>query len=211
MAPGDRMIAHATAAVAALVQALQHPDVRAGVGAVVVPLVGARPGRPEVRGRGVRPVLGPHGGPLDRRMVVEPGPHELPVVGPVVLGVGGRVHADVAAPAVHVRLEGGLLVAVQHVAGRAEEHHRLVLGQVARAEGGRVLGGVHGEVIGRAQVADGLDPGGDRVVPEAGRLGEHQHLDGGALGGEGGEHRRGEADRRRCQCEASQRPAAAPG
>jgi hypothetical protein len=106
------------------------------------------------------------------------------------------MHSYVTASAVHVRLEGGLLAVVEHITGRVEEHHRLVLGQVGRDEGVRVLGRVDGEVVGGPQLAYGLDPGGDRVVPEPGRLGEHQHIEGRGLGGDGGDHRRGGGDRR---------------
>ncbi len=90
--------------------------------------------------------------------------------------------ADVAAAAADVALERRLLGGVQHVAGGVEEHHRLVLGEVAGGEGGGVLGGGDGEAVGRAQVTDGLGADRDRVVPEAGRLGEDEHVIGGVGG-----------------------------
>ncbi len=185
VAPRDGVVgAHRPAGVGRLVQRRQHVRDVTRVGAVVVQLVGPHPGGGKLGRRGVRAVLHPHGDLLDRGVGGEPGTHELTVVRPVVLGVGRRVDADVAAARGDVGLEGGLLGGVQHVAGGAQEDHGLVLCQVGRGERGGVLGGVDGEVVRRAEVPDGLDADGDRVVPEPRRLGEHEHLVGG-IGREG--------------------------
>ena len=54
VARGDRVVgAHGAAGVAGLVDGRQHVDRGAGIGAEVVPLVRARPGRGQAAGRGV--------------------------------------------------------------------------------------------------------------------------------------------------------------
>ena len=83
----------------------------------------------------------------------EVGADQPAVPRPVVLGVGGRVHADVTAAAGDVGLEGGLLGGVEHVAGGGEPDHRLVLGQVGGGELGGVLGRGHREPVGARRVA----------------------------------------------------------
>lgn len=168
--------AHLAAAVAGFVQGLKDVDAVAGVGAVVVPLVGPRPGVVQVRGRRVGVVLGGEAGLLDRRVALEPRPDQVLVLRPVVLGVGGRVDADEAAAPVDVFLQGALLGVVQDVAGGGEEDDGLVVGEVLRGEGGHVLGGGDGEVVLRAELLEGGDARRDGVVAESGGLGEDQDL-----------------------------------
>ncbi len=55
---------------------------------------------------------------------------EPSVPGPVVLRVGRGMDPDVAAAVADVSLERGLLVGVEHVAGRRQEHDRVVGGEL---------------------------------------------------------------------------------
>ena len=178
LAPRDRVVgAHRAVLVARLVERRQHVDVAARVGAVVVPLVKAAPAVRQVLGG--RMVLV---GDLDRRLLLrrvllEVRADEVAVERPVVLGVGRRVDPDVSATVGDVVLERVLLPLVEHVTGRAQEDHRVVVAQVRGLERGRVLGRVDGEVVRRAQLLDPSDSRLDRVVPEARGLGEHQDLE----------------------------------
>ena len=112
---------------------------------------------------------------LDRRVAVEVGADQAAVPGPVVLGVGRGVDAGVAAARADVVLERGLLRVVERVAGRGEEHDRVVLGERVGREGRRVLGPVDGDPVAARDAADRLAPRRDRVMPERGRLREHEH------------------------------------
>ncbi len=180
LAPGDRVVAlHVPAGVGGLVQGGENLGLVPGVGAVVVPLVGALPLVVEVGGGGVVVVLHADGGGLDLRVGVEVGADEAAVELPVVLGVGGRVDADVTAAGGHVVLERLLLFGVEDVAGGGEEGDGVVAGQVAGGELGGGLGGVDRDAGVLADLLQGLDARGDRVVAEAGGLGEDQD----ALGG----------------------------
>jgi hypothetical protein len=124
----------------------------------------------------VCPVLDALGCLLDRRVRGELRADQLAVERPVVFGVGGRMNARVPTAAPDVGLERTLLGGVEHVAGGVEEDHRLVLRQVRRTEGVRVLGRGDGETVGRAQLADQLETLRDGVMPESGGLGEHQDV-----------------------------------
>jgi hypothetical protein len=86
------------------------------------------------------------------------------------------VDADVAVAGPDVVLEGSLLLIVQDVAGRVQPDDRVVLGEVRLRERGRVLGRVDREAVGGPDLLDGGDAGLDRVMAEAARLGEHEHL-----------------------------------
>ncbi len=130
------------------------------------------------------PVLHLDGGLLDGGVGGEVGADELAVEGPVVLGVGGGMHAGEAAARADVALEGGLLGGVEHVSGGVEEDHRLVPGEVGGGEGRGVLGRGDREAVRRAQVADRLDARRDGVVSEARRLGEDEHVVRGSVGGD---------------------------
>ena len=83
--------------------------------------------------------------------------------------------AGVAAAGLDVALEGGLLGVVEHVAGGGEEDDGVELRQVGVGERGRVLGRVDREAVGGAELLDRRDALRDRVVPEAGGLGEDEH------------------------------------
>jgi hypothetical protein len=100
--------------------------------------------------------------------------------------------ADPAASPSDVGLEGRLLVGVQDVAGGVEEDDGPVGAEVLRGEEGGVLGGVDGEPVGRSQTPDQSDAVGDRIVTEAGGLGEDQDAE--ALSGD-----RGRRDERESQ------------
>jgi hypothetical protein len=107
-------------------------------------------------------------------MVREPGADQIAVPGPAVLGVGGGVDADVAAAAPEVGLEGRLLIGIEHVAGGGQPDDGLEPAQVVHRERAGVLGGRHRDAVVPAQLPDGGDAGGDRRMPEAGGLAEHQ-------------------------------------
>jgi hypothetical protein len=203
-APRDRVVVGLGAAVQLVVGRLvergQHVDVvaravvapRGGAGGrrlVVVPLVRARPAGRESRGGGVRGVLD-----VDRRgwragrVRGEVGPHQVAVPVPGVLRVGRGVDADVAIARPDVALEGVLLQWGQDVAGGGQPDDRVVLREVHVRERGRVLGGVDRESVGGADLLDCRDACRNRVVAEAGGLGEDedplQRCGGGGVGGE---------------------------
>ena len=68
--------------------------------------------------------------------------------------------ADVAATALDVALERGLLAGVERVAGGREPEHHLVAGEVGVVEHGGVLRRGHGEPVPGAEVLHGRDPAG---------------------------------------------------
>ena len=117
LAPGDRVLgAHRAVArgVGGLVQRGQHVELVRGLAAGLVRKLyhsSVRCQRRSDAGGGrVRRVLDLDGrGRGARRVVVEVGADEVAVPGPVVLGVGGRVDAGVAAAGLDVALERGLL------------------------------------------------------------------------------------------------------
>ncbi len=187
LAPGDRVVvAHRAAArrVRGLVEAGQH--VRGGragwCGSCTTRRAGSSaPAAPAVDGCAGSSTF--TAACLVGRVRVEVGADEVAVPGPVVLGVGRRVHARVAAAGADVALERGLLRGVEHVAGGGQPHDGLVLREVGVGEGVRVLGRGDGEIVGGAELLDRRDAGRDRVVPEPGRLGEDQHVERGGVGG----------------------------
>jgi hypothetical protein len=110
------------------------------------------------------------------RVALEVGADEPAVPGPVVLRVGRGVDARVAAARLDVALERGLLRGVEGIPGRGEEDDRVVLPERGRGEVRGVLGPVDGDAVRARHLADRGAADGDRVVPEAGRLGEHEDL-----------------------------------
>jgi hypothetical protein len=155
------------------------------IGAEVVPLLLARPGRRQALGRLALAVLDVHLRDLellvdagDPGVVAEVGADEAAVPRPRVLGVGGGVDAEVAVAGPDVALEGGLLRVVEDVAGGAEPDHGVVLGEVRVRERVGVLGGVDLEALPAAELADRGGAVGDAVgVPERGRLGEDEYAE----------------------------------
>ena len=185
--PGDRVVgAHRVRAgvVGRLVDRREHVHVRPRVRGEVVPLVDPRPLRRQPGRAGAARVADAHDRLLDSRMAEEVRADERSVPRPPVLGVRRGVHAHEAASCLDVALERGLLLVVQDVAGREQEHHRAVLPEVRVREGAAVLGLVDAEAVRRTEVLDGLDRGRDRVVPELGGLREDEDLPAG-LGGAG--------------------------
>ena len=102
-------------------------------------------------------------------------PTSRPYHVPVVLGVGRGMDAGVAAARADVALERSLLAGVERVAGRRQEDDASYCDRTRVGEQRRVLGRVDLEVVRVAERLDGGDALVDRVVAEAGRLGEHQH------------------------------------
>ena len=190
-APRDRVVVSLAApvllVVGRLVERRQHVDVVAravvvrccragGRRLVVVPLVRPVPAGGNRRGGGMGGVLD-----IDRAgrgpgwMGREIGARQIAVPVPAVFRVGRGVDPDVAVARRDVALERALLLIGEDVARGGQPDDRLVLSEVRVGEGGRVLGGVDREAVGRADLLDCGDAGRDRIVPERGRLGEHEH------------------------------------
>ena len=181
LVPGDRVVgAHRATGVGRLVEGGQYPDRPRGLVAVVVPLVGAGPGlrRWAVAGWARSSTLTcPAGSPGGRRSRRRP---------------ARRTRASrtrCRRPSARRRsrrrrgcsARSGLLGGVEDVTGGVQEDHCLVLGQVARGEGGRVLGRGDRESL-AAPSRGSRGAGRDRVVPEAGRAREDQHARPGLFG-----------------------------
>ena len=185
LAPGDRVL-DTVGAGARGVGGLVHrgQDVELvpggeGVGsAEVVPLVRTLPALRQARGGGVCRVLDLDGrGRGAVRVVVEVGTDQVAVPRPVVLGVGGRVDAGVAAAGLDVALERRLLGRGEHVTGGGEEDDDLVLLEVGVVEDAAVLGHGHREVVGDGELLDRGRRLVDVGVAERGSLGEDQRVE----------------------------------
>src|SRR5215207_5609430 len=157
-APRNRMIrAHLAALVGALVETRDHRRLAARAARVIVELIGDPPGD---RGGGAERTREAHDAGLQAgRMALELRPEELPVPGPVVSGVGRRMDAEVTAARFDESLEGPLLRAVEDIAGRVDEAHRL--------EARESVGPVDRDAVTRREVADCGDRGRDRIVAVA--------------------------------------------
>src|SRR5262249_2854636 len=161
--PGDRMISHVTALVAALVHGRQNVHAASGVGLEVVPFVRALPRLRQTCGGGMIRVLDLNAAGLNRGMAAEKSPNQVSVPGPVVLSIRRRVDSDVAISAFNVALKSGLLAVVEDRPGRAQENHHLIVAQLVVGEEARVLGGVHVEAVRRPKLSDGVIPLGMEV------------------------------------------------
>src|SRR5215208_4170862 len=181
-APRNRMVrAHLAALVGALVETRDHRRLAARAARVIVELIGDPPGD---RGGGAERTREAHDAGLQAgRMALELRPEELPVPGPVVSGVGRRMDAEVTAARFDESLEGPLLRAVEDIAGRVDEAHRLEARESVGPEEAGVLGVVDRDAVTRREVADCGDRGRDRIVAVAGGPGEDQHA---VVGGRGG-------------------------
>ena len=167
---------HAAAGVTRLIEAREdhHALHRARIRPVDVPLVGALElGRPARHARMVLRLVA-HDRFLDRRMGLEVRTDEPAVPRPVVLGVAGRMHADIAAAILDEALEGLLLCIVQDIACRVQEDDHAESLEVRRRERSGILGGLD-DAGGREQILHGGDAGLDAVVPEARGLREDEH------------------------------------
>ena len=111
------------------------------------------------------PILDLDGRRLDPGWRLEVRPDQLSVPRPVVLGVAGRVDADVAAPGPDEPLDRGLLPGVEHVAGRQKEDDRPVRRQAGIRKDRRVLGVVHAKAVLSAERSERRDGVRNRVVP----------------------------------------------
>src|SRR5829696_4323759 len=181
-APRNRMVrAHLAALVGALVETRDHRRLAARAARVIVELIGDPPGD---RGGGAERTREAHDAGLQAgRMALELRPEELPVPGPVVSGVGRRMDAEVTAARFDESLEGPLLRAVEDIAGRVDEAHRLEARESVGPEETGVLGVVDRDAVTRREVAECGDRGRDRVVAVAGGPGEDQHAVAGGRGG----------------------------
>src|SRR5271155_3651412 len=112
---------------------------------------------------------------LDLGVAREPGADEPAVPRPSILRVARRVDADKAAAGTDVSLEGGLLVCIEDIAGRAEEYDDLVSSQNRVAEPRGIFRAVHGKTVLGPERLDRRNPLRDRIVTKAGGLGEDEH------------------------------------
>src|SRR5690606_16439457 len=94
--------------------------------------------------------------------------------GPAVLGCRSRVDADVAAASADIGLQCRPLRVVEHLTGRAEEHHGSVAGKVGFSEGAGVLSGVDLDPRLAGSVTERGHARGDGLVTVTGRLRENQ-------------------------------------
>ena len=124
------IVAHGAPLVTFLDESSQHVHIAARVRLVIVPLVRACPALRQMRRGGKCPVEHGNIGLLNVRVAFEIAPHKLAVPGPAVFGIRRRMHADIPAAFPDVPLESRLLLVVQHIACRVQEHHRAVSGQI---------------------------------------------------------------------------------
>ena len=201
--PGDRTRLGRGVLIGALIARLVdvQQDVQVG-GEVpeVVPLVGARPGVGQHRGRRMGRVAdeeraGAH--VRVARMAHEVAADEAAVPGPVVLRVGRRVDADKPAARLDVAHEGDLLRVVQHVARGVEEDDGPVGGQRVVVEHGRVLRRPHLKALRLPHAPHRLHARLDRRVAPPQRLAEHQHARQRRVAADGQAHESREGDEQR--------------
>ena len=107
-------------------------------------------------------------------MIVEVGPHESFVPGPIEFGIRRRMDSDKSSAALDESFKCGLLHAVKDVSRRIEEDHCPVLRQTSVGENFRVFAGVDMEIAEGSECANGGDAGSNRVVPVCRSLREHQ-------------------------------------
>src|SRR5690606_18571525 len=122
--------------VSRLVQRQQHVDIRGQV-AEVIPFVDVfeRLGR-ALRGRAL-PIEHPDSGLLNRGLIMEVPADQSPVPTPMVFGIRSCMNSHKTAPRLDVAFEVRLLVVVQYIARRVQEHHRCV---PAQAIGRKIIG-----------------------------------------------------------------------
>src|SRR5437870_12931552 len=108
-------------------------------------------------------------------MAVEVRAGQSAVPRPVVLGVRGGVHADVAAARLDVALEDVLLRRIEDVTPRIQEDDRAVSRQVLFGKGAGILRRIDRKAILLSQLLYCGDAVGDRVVTKSRRLGEDEH------------------------------------
>ena len=185
LVPGDRVVgAHRRSGrevgedEACLVGGEQHGVVLPRVAVEVVDLVGEGERRGQVRGGRVCGVLRRDGdGHRQQRVVAEVGADQPAVPGPVVLGVGGRVHADVSAAAPHEALHRRLLRVVEDVARRVHEGDDVGAGELVVGEDRGVLAQRRVDAVARVEGAQHAPGVGDGRMPEARRAREDEEPD----------------------------------
>ena len=112
-------------------------------------------------------------------MAVEIGADELPVPGPLVLGIRGGVDACDASTLLHERLQSLLLSFVEDVARRAEHDDHVEARETVRVKDGCVFGRLDRKAMRVAQLTQRLDTVGDGGVAVPFGLGEHQNVEAG--------------------------------
>src|SRR5690606_879362 len=105
------------------------------------------------------------------------GADELTVPRPIILGGGGGMYADPSAPALDEPAEGILLFGGQHIPVRVQEDDGGEGGQSLVGEAGGVFGSLDLEIIGSAQILDGLDAGGNGLMPIPFRFRENDYAE----------------------------------
>src|SRR5712692_4039444 len=101
---------------------------------------------------------------------VKVGSNQLPIPGPVILGIAGGMHAGVSSTMLDVSLEGGLLVGIQNVAGGQQKNHGVIAREVGVGENRCVFRKVDGDALARRYIAQGRDSVGDRGMAKGPRF-----------------------------------------
>src|SRR2546421_9343150 len=122
MIPGNGMvIPHHASPVSLLINRHEDVHVVTGVGSEVIPLIGPYPESWQHHSGWMCAISD-----VDSRLhhlgvsmhTIKVGANQLPIPGPVVFGIAGRVHASVSTTMVDVPLKGRLLICVQDLARR---------------------------------------------------------------------------------------------
>src|SRR6516225_4638435 len=173
LAPRNWVItAHRSAGIGRFIEARQDMNGTAGIAAEIVPFVGPLPACRQVLGRRVIGVLDADRRVLDLRMAGEPGADEAAVPRPVILGIARRMDADKSAARADVAFERSLMLLIEDVPGRAEEHDNLVLRERRVGETPGVFRVIHSKAVLGAERPDGGDAVRYRVVTKPSGLGE---------------------------------------
>lgn len=151
-------------------------DMRTRTGPEIVPLIDARPpGRQRMRRR-VRPILHVNGGLCHRRMIAEICADEPAVPGPVILGVTGRMHTNIASTTANISLKGAFLLIIKNIAGGHQKDDRAVLSQVGSGESRGILAKIYSDLMLASQLAKSSNAIFDRGMTESPGFRKDQQL-----------------------------------
>ena len=119
---------------------------------------------------------------LDRRMTGEVGADQAAVPSPLILRVARGMDTDEPAAGPYVMLERRLLLRIENVPGRVEEHDYPISRERRIGEARGFFGCVNGEAMLGAKRRDRGNPVRDRAVAKARCLREDEHLEPGHRG-----------------------------
>src|SRR5713101_4294845 len=86
---------------------------------------------------------------------VKVGSDQLPIPGPVILGIAGGMHASISSPVLDVSFEGRLLVGIQNVAGGQQENDGVIAREVGIGENRCIFRKVDGDALARRYTVQG--------------------------------------------------------